>query len=260
MRTEWIIFAAMKMENQEQNENWFASWFDSAYYPLLYRHRNEEEARTALQNLSAFLELPKGSYVLDLCCGQGRHARTLCELGYTVTGIDLSPSSIAEAERLAQGKQQFFIQDMRTFDVNQRFDAVFNLFTSFGYFVNRADNLDVLSRIATHLHSQGTLVIDYLNAFPLFSQSEQENHLLVDGISFYTRKLREGDFIVKHIEVKDGDKVQHFRERVQLITLEHFQVMLNETGFEIEHTFGDYHLREYDPETSERCIIIARKS
>ena len=250
----------MKTENQEHDANWFASWFDSAYYPLLYRHRNEQEARTALHNLSTLLKLPAGAQVLDLCCGQGRHSRTLCELGYTVTGIDLSPSSIAEAERLAQGKQQYFIQDMRKFEVNQHFDAVFNLFTSFGYFVNRADNLHVLRRIAAHLNNQGTLIIDYLNAFPLFSQTEQENHLQVDEVSFFTRKMREGDFIVKHIEVKDGKQVHYFRERVQLITLEHFQVMLNETGFEIEQTFGNYHLHEYVPETSERCIIIARKS
>lgn len=240
-------------------EEWFASWFDSPYYTILYRHRNDAEARTALLNLHAYLNLPPGASVLDLCCGQGRHARTLSELGYKVTGIDLSPASIATAKQLSDSNQHFEIQDMRTFEVNQYFDAVFNLFTSFGYFSDRADNLRVLQRISVHLKEGGTLVIDYLNAFPLIQQAEQMNHLVIDGISFQTRKEKVGEFIVKHIDVNDGGAQFHFHEQVQLLTLDDFRNILQEAGFEILHTFGNYQLDEYTPETSERCIIIARK-
>jgi len=251
----------MKKENQPNEDNWFASWFDSPFYPLLYRHRNEEEASMALHNLHAFLKLPAGSTVLDLCCGQGRHSRTLSQLGYKVTGIDLSPSSIAVAKSLSQDRQMFDIQDMRTFDVNQHFDAVFNLFTSFGYFTNSSDNLRVLYRISAHLPLDGLLIIDYLNAFPLFAQTYQENRSKVDDVSFYTRKFIEGDFIVKLIEVTaDSGSIYHFREQVQLITLDHFRSMLSEAGFEVVNTFGNYHLEAFTPETSERCIIIARKT
>ncbi|MFM7728939.1 MAG: class I SAM-dependent methyltransferase [Flavobacteriales bacterium] len=251
----------MKKENQQQEDNWFASWFDSPFYPLLYRHRNEEEAEMALRNLHELLQLPEGSRVLDLCCGQGRHSRTLSRLGYRVTGIDLSPASIAVAKSQPQENQHFEIQDMRSFELKQHFDAVFNLFTSFGYFNDSSDNMRVLHRIGAHLTNNGLLVIDYLNAFPLFNQTYQENRTTVDQISFYTRKFVEGDFVVKLIEVTDESGGIHlFREQVQLITLDNFQSMLHGTGFEIIHTFGNYRLESFTPETSERCIIIARKS
>jgi SAM-dependent methyltransferase len=241
-------------------KEWFASWFDSPYYPMLYRHRDEEEAKKALTNLHSKLSLPTGATVLDLGCGQGRHSRTLRSLGYTVVGIDLSPSSIAKANELASEGERFEVQDMRTFAVTERFDAVFNLFTSFGYFDDHDDNLRVLTQIAAHLHPSGTLVLDYLNAFPLLTQDEQEATRRVDQVVFHTHKKREGDSIVKYIEVHDGDETFHFRERVQLITLNQFQSILTAAGFTITEVFGNYELESYIPEVSPRCLIIARKS
>jgi SAM-dependent methyltransferase len=241
-------------------KEWFASWFDSPYYPMLYRHRDEEEAKKALNNLHSLLSLPKDATVLDLGCGQGRHSRTLRSLGYTVIGIDLSPSSIAKADELASDGERFEVQDMRTFAVSERFDAVFNLFTSFGYFDDNGDNLRVLTQIAAHLHPNGTLVLDYLNAFPLLTQDEQVATHQTEEVHFHTHKKREGDSIVKYIEVHDGDETIHFRERVQLITLDQFQSMLATAGFTITDVFGNYELEPYIPEVSPRCLIIARKS
>ncbi len=250
----------MGRENINDSSHWFSSWFDSPYYPMLYHHRNEEEAREFIRRLHEFLELPHGAEVLDLCCGSGRHSRTLGQLGYRVTGIDLSPSSIAIAKELSQPPQQYEVQDMRSFKLNKSFSAVFNLFTSFGYFTDRTDNLRVLKCIAMHIKPEGLLVIDYLNAYPLLDLSKQVNEYQFDGVSFHTSKFRSDGFIVKEIEVKDGDRVIHFREQVQLLLPSDFSVLLEEVGFEVVNTFGNYLLEEYSSEISERCIIIARKS
>jgi SAM-dependent methyltransferase len=246
------------MENKDKE--WFASWFDSPYYPMLYRHRDEAEAQEALTNLHRFLKLPEGSLVLDLCCGQGRHSRTLHQLGCQVVGIDLSGSAIEYAHSLAQPGQRFEVQDMRLFSVDERFDAVFNLFTSFGYFDSNAENLRVLSRIAHHLLTNGILVIDYLNAIPLLNQQIQQVEQSIDGVLFRTAKSIEGNSVVKHIEVIDKGTTHNFVERVQLITLADFSSKLQSSGFTIDHVFGNYQLDEYRPEQSPRCLIIARKS
>jgi SAM-dependent methyltransferase len=245
----------------EKKENeWFESWFDSPYYPMLYRHRDEAEAQVALTNLHHYLNLPQNSLVLDLCCGQGRHSRILHILGYSVVGIDLSPTAIAYAQSQAGIGQRFEVQDMRYFSLKERFDAVFNLFTSFGYFDSDSENIFVLERIAHHLQPNGYLILDYLNAAPLLNQDTQQTEQQVDDVHFRTSKSIEGKSIVKHIAVIDTGATHHFKERVQLIMLEDFQRMLHASGFKIEKVFGNYLLEDYSPQESQRCLIIARKS
>lgn len=246
------------MENK--NTEWFASWFDSPYYPMLYKHRDEDEAREALTNLHHYLALRNEMLVLDLCCGQGRHSRTLHKLGCHVVGIDLSNSAIACAHSMAESGQRFEVQDMRTFSLPERFDAVFNLFTSFGYFDSDTENRRVLGRIAEHLHPNGILVLDYLNAIPLLDQHIQQKEQTIDGVFFRTAKRIEGNSVVKQIDVIDNGVTYSYSERVQLITLDHFTQMLQSCGFSVEKVFGNYQLDDYNPQESPRCLIIARKS
>lgn len=245
---------------EKKDTEWFASWFDSPYYPMLYKHRDEAEAAEALTNLHRFLKLPNNTLVLDLCCGQGRHSRTLHTLGCRVVGIDLSASAIAYAQSLATPGQRFEVQDMRSFSVAERFDVIFNLFTSFGYFNSDDENLRVLNRISEHLQPNGILVLDYLNAVPLLNQQTQRGEHLIEGVMFRTNKRIDGSSVVKHIEVIDREQTHEFSESVQLITLEDFTTMLQSCGFAIEMVFGNYQLEEYQPQKSPRCLIIARKS
>ena len=247
-------------DNHDPTHEWFASWFDSPYYPMLYRHRNEIEARDFLNRLHDFLQLPQDGTILDLACGQGRHSRTLHALGYRVVGVDLSPASIAVARELASPGQHFEIADMRTFDLAQTFDAVFNLFTSFGYFSNEDDNVRVLSCVHRHLKTDGVFVLDYLNAYPLLDHPEELQSTIIDGIEFQTKKHREGKCVVKDIAINTGERVLHFNERVQLFTREDLTTMLGQNGFTVEHVFGSYALDAFQPAISPRCLIIARKS
>ena len=247
-------------ENHDTPNEWFASWFDSPFYPMLYRHRNEIEARDFLNRLHDFLQLPHGAAILDLACGQGRHSRTLHSLGYRVVGVDLSPASIAVAREMASPGQQFEIADMRTFDLRQTFDAVFNLFTSFGYFSNEDDNIRVLSCVNRHLKTDGVFVLDYLNAYPLLDHPEELQSTIIDGVEFQTKKHREGKCVVKDIAINTGERVLHFNERVQLFTREDLTTMLEQNGFTVEHVFGSYALDAFQPAISPRCLIIARKS
>ena len=73
---------------------WFESWFDTKYYHLLYKDRNEDEARTFISNLISDLNVSHDSKILDLCCGKGRHSKFLNSKGYHVVGADLSNQSI----------------------------------------------------------------------------------------------------------------------------------------------------------------------
>ena len=113
------------------SENWFESWFDTEYYHILYKERNDEEAQLLMDNLTHYLNLPEDAKILDLACGKGRHAIYLNSLGFDVTGADLSENSIKEASEFANEKLHFKVHDMRE-TCNEKYDAIFNLFTSFG--------------------------------------------------------------------------------------------------------------------------------
>jgi len=89
------------LATQKPTQNWFASWFDTPYYHILYKERNYREAQIFMDNLTHYLNLPEKAKVLDLACGKGRHAIYLNQLGFEVIGADLSENSIAEASKIA---------------------------------------------------------------------------------------------------------------------------------------------------------------
>ncbi|MFM7595698.1 MAG: class I SAM-dependent methyltransferase [Flavobacteriales bacterium] len=237
---------------------WFASWFDTSYYHQLYNHRGEEEAQAFIERLVDFLALEQNSNVLDLACGKGRHARTLHALGLSVLGTDLSPQSIAFANESAVEGLRFKVQDMREPIQNDSFAAVFNLFTSFGYFDSTTENQRVIDAVYTMLNPRGILVIDFLNAKRVIDTLVPHEQVQRDTLTFNIRREIASGKVIKHIEFTDQGNAFHFTEQVQLLGLADFQELLNE-HFHILHTFGDYSLSEFDSSTSPRLILIAQK-
>ena len=75
-------------------QNWYASWFDTPYYHILYKDRGYDEAQAFMRALMAYLKPKDSAKILDLACGKGRHSVFLNSLGYNVTGVDLSKNSI----------------------------------------------------------------------------------------------------------------------------------------------------------------------
>lgn len=237
---------------------WFASWFDTSYYHQLYNHRSEEEAQAFIERLVDFLALKPGALVLDLACGKGRHARTLHALGLNVLGTDLSPQSIAFANEYVADGLRFQVQDMRKPLQNESFDAVFNLFTSFGYFDSTSENQRVIDAVHAMLNTQGILVIDFLNAKRVIDTLVPVECIQRDPLTFNIRRELSAGKVIKHIEFTDEGNAFHFTEQVQLLGFADFQDLLNE-HFHILHTFGDYTLSEFDSSTSPRLILIAQK-
>ena len=82
-----------------KEDNWFASWFDTEYYHILYKDRDYNEAQLFMDNLTQYLNLPEDAKILDLACGKGRHSVFLNELGYQVSGVDLSENSIKQLKK-----------------------------------------------------------------------------------------------------------------------------------------------------------------
>ena len=238
-------------------KNWFKDWFNTKYYHTLYKHRDDQEASVFIKNLIDFLKIPAQSQVLDLACGKGRHSKTLHELGMEVTGVDLSEESIQAAKSHEQKCLQFEVHDMRE-PLKQRYDVIFNLFTSFGYFDTHDENDKVIKSIKNGLLPNGLLVIDFMNAHLAIKNLIPFETKIIDGIPFNLTKTYDGMHIFKDIEFEDQGQSFHFTERVQALKLADFEQLLTQNNMEILHIFGNFQLEEFDENTSERLIIVAK--
>jgi SAM-dependent methyltransferase len=239
---------------KEQN-TWFASWFDTPYYHILYKDRDYEEAQLFMDNLTNYLNLPEDAKILDLACGKGRHSVYLNQLGYDVTGADLSKHSIEAAQKYSNDTLHFEVHDMRE-PFEQKFDAIFNLFTSFGYFENESDNVTTLKAICESLSEYGFGVIDFMNVNKVIENIVPNEVKTVEGIDFHIKRFVIDNYIYKEIDFEDKGEQFHFVEKVKAFTLQDFEAMMEEAGIYLLDTFGDYKLRKFYKNESERLIMI----
>lgn len=240
-------------------KEWFAEWFDSPYYHLLYKSRDENEAKAALNNLLLALNLAPDEKVLDLACGKGRYARYLAEKGFQVTGLDISQASITYARSFEQPGLTFYQHDMRKpFRINY-FDAVMNMFTSFGYFHNDADHLLSLKHVAKGLRPGGQFLLDFFNAHYVQKNLVRQESKTIDGITFSLRRWVRAGYVFKNIEFQIHGRIFHFQEKVRLFGLSDFQNLFASAGLQLRQVYGDYQLSDFDLEYSKRLILIAVK-
>lgn len=241
--------------NENQKKNWYASWFDTPYYHILYKDRDYAEAQHFMDNLTQYLNLPENAKILDLACGKGRHSIYLNSLGYNVTGADLSENSIKEASEFANETLHFKVHDMRE-TCEEKYDAIFNLFTSFGYFESDDDNLTTLKAIHNSLDETGFACIDFMNVDYVIENLVPEEVKTVEGIDFHIKRYVKDNHIFKEIDFEaDGEK-HHYTEKVQALRLEDFEKMMDEAGIYLLDVFGNYKLQKYFKNQSERLIMI----
>ncbi|WBV60367.1 class I SAM-dependent methyltransferase [Chryseobacterium camelliae] len=238
---------------------WFESWFDTPYYHLLYSNRDYTEAENFITKLTKELRLPTSSTIIDLACGKGRHSVFLNRLGYKVLGLDLSKQSIEHNKQFENETLHFKVHDMRDIIDSEPVDAVFNLFTSFGYFDNEKDDKSVFQSVYNSLKPGGFFVLDYLSEEFVRATLVPETTIHREGIDFKITKKIENRHVIKDIRFEAEGKSYHFFEKVKLHTLETINSYATECGFERIKIWGDYHLSDFNAEKSPRCINLFKK-
>lgn len=240
---------------------WFSTWFNSPYYSLLYKNRDEQEARRFIDRLLETLQLQPDMRVLDLACGRGRYSRYLAEKELEVIGIDISEQSIESARQYESDRLHFYTHDMRQpFHINY-FDYIFNFFTSFGYFENDRDHQRTLKNIANGLVPGGWFVLDFFNAKKVIRDLRQEEEKTIEGVHFILHRMVDArGYIVKKITIRDGGQEHQYEERVKAFTLADLERLFGQAGLRVERLYGDYQLNPFDEADSDRLILIAQKN
>jgi SAM-dependent methyltransferase len=236
---------------------WFKHWFGEAYLAI-YPHRDEAEAERVVALLAARGIGEPGQRILDLACGPGRHERALARRGAWVLGYDLSSALLRRAREA--GARRLVRGDMRALALRGGgFDAVVNLFTSFGYFEEDSESARVLVEVARVLRPGGRIVLDYLNAPAVRGDLVPRDERVVEGRTVIQERTlsTDGRFVVKRIRV--AGEAMEFVEQVRLFERKDLEAMLAAAGLVVREALGDYHGAPYDAR-SPRLILVADRS
>jgi ubiquinone/menaquinone biosynthesis C-methylase UbiE len=237
---------------------WWRRWFGPAYLEL-YDGYLSERTEPEVDQLVALLGLTPPLRILDLGCGQGRHAIELARRGYQVTAIDISTYLLEVARRraLEAGVQVRWIeQDMRHPLESEGFDLALSLFTSFGYFESDADNQAVLQAAARALTSGGRLVLEVLHgdrAIALFREHEWftvGQATVVENRSLDQSRRR----LNVQRTVLNGVDEQESYHSIRLYGGDEIRATLEQAGFKSVDLWGDWN---GEPLTGDSLRMIA---
>lgn len=251
---------------EKPDKEWFTEWFNHPLYLRVYSHRDEAEARTCLETIIHKTGLenltPSDIRVMDIACGAGRHALEFARLGFTTTANDLSPF-LLECTRSQAARENISIectrQDMRHISVENTYDLVVQLFSSFGYFKTKKEDLQVLRNVHRALKKDGRYILDLINPVYLKKNLNPSSSRTIDDLIVSEQRRIEADRVIKQITIRSPDDSITFEESVRLYRIEIIGDMLASTGFEIKEIFGDYEGSAFDEQTSPRLLLFARK-
>ena len=243
------------------DKEWYKQWFNSPFYHKLYFDRDYEEARQFIHRLLDHLKPPPDARMLDVACGRGRHSRFLAEKGFDVTGIDISPDSIAFAKQFETDSLHFYLHDMRLPAWINYFDYAFNFFTSFGYFPTRREHDDAVNTLVKSLKPGGLVLFDYLNVHWVEEHLVHNEMKLVNGTQYEIHRWMDAHHFFKKITVTDPslDHPEIYTEKVAKLSLGDFTDMLSFQKMQVKEVFGNYELQGYDIRKMPRMIIVAGK-
>jgi SAM-dependent methyltransferase len=226
---------------------WYDGFFDADYLRIFLPVLPDERTAAEVNGVVERLGLPPGARLLDLCCGHGRHAVPLAQLGYRVTGLDLSRPLLERAAGLAGGQGQrvgLIEADMRRLPfADASFDAVLNLFNAFGYLEDDAQDELVLAEVARVLAPGGRFLQELANREALIRGWRDSEVVRTDGdlvvLQERTLDLRASRDRTSYTLLHPDGRRTSLEHAIRLYTLTELEAMLGRAGLELLEVSGD---------------------
>jgi SAM-dependent methyltransferase len=232
-------------------DDWWESLFDADYVAAWTAAGAFDRTAEEVEGVIGLIGLPAGARLLDIPCGFGRIAGPLHARGYRVTGADLSADQLRLAAERNPGPS-YVRADMRRPPAGP-YDAVLNLFTSFGYFAEGADDLAALSAWRAALRPAGLLVMTLMHRDRLAyleaeaaSRPEEAREVEVSGAIDWVRGIH-------RVTVRHGTWRRTYSIRTYTVT--ELVRLLTEAGFVGIEAFGGFDRSPVSPRT--RLVLRA---
>ena len=244
------------------------SWYEDDLFwlhfaPIMFQEERWAAAGAEARHTARHLGMPAGGFLLDSCCGVGRHSVEFAKMGYTVTGFDRTVGYLEAARETAdaEGVEIEFVRgDVREFVRPGYFDGIANLFTSFGYFDAIEEDEQTLRNYYNSLKIGGRIIIDIIGKELLAKNFQSSEWYEYDGgyvIAEYTVTDDWTRLCNRWIYYKEGTRFEYtFSHRVY--SAAELEILLRKAGFGSLRIFGDFDGRPYDI-NAERLIIVAEK-
>lgn len=262
---------------KDRKSEWWKDYFDNTYLKTYIDLCSQKSTQRQVDFIMRRMGLKRGSRILDLGCGYGRHAISLAKKGIEVTAFDYSEDLLRLAKKEAR-RQQVSIQcvrgDMRHLHFKHRFDGVISMFTSFGYFDNFQDNLLVIKGVSRALTKKGLFLIDLNNPASIIRSfilraninkrngfyTRFQNILLSNGLA--VKMKLELDLQQLHLFItrrwRDENKIFVSRARVNIITLPELSLMFAHGNLRVQRTWGSFDGSPFQC-SSPRMIVLGEK-
>ena len=243
-------------------------WYeDDAFWktwgPYMFGKERWENAPQEVTNLISLLNISPGASVLDLCCGPGRHALEFSRRGFSVVGVDRTRIYLDKARKIAETeglKIKFVQEDMRKYCKPKTFDAVINLFTSFGFFEDQKDDELVVKNVYRSLKDGGVFVIDIVGKEVIARIFRERDWSDEDGVLFLEERkvTRDWNWMENRWILIKGEKRQEFHFSHRPYSAVELNSLLQDNGFHTVNVFCDLEGSPYDHK-AKRLVAVAKK-
>lgn len=247
-------------------QDWTKDFFSAGALDAWRRAQTPEITEAELEFLVEALELgAEPRRLLDVPCGDARHAVELAKLGHRVTAVDRASDNEEEARKRAAAAGvtlDFVLSDMRSLPSAAGFEGAFCWGNSFGYFPHAEMQL-FTQHVAERLSSGARFVIDTATcAESLLVELERRSWVKVDEAltllmeceyDVRTSRLDTTYTSVLRDKVVDRRTAHHF-----VFTSAQIVDMLERSNFEVLELFGDLDGSAFEL-GSERLLIVAQR-
>jgi SAM-dependent methyltransferase len=221
-----------------QSSAWYVDFFRKDYLNVYGHLFTAERAEKEAVFVEKALELTAGARVLDLCCGPGRHSVPLAQHGFDVISLDLNPAYLELARHAAEAGNvslKTVVADMREIPFQSYFDAIVNMYSSFGYLESEAEDARVLESAAKASKPGGRLFLDMLNReWAVANYIQNDWHSGEDGTLYVER--RDLDLATSRMHVRftivgpNGARRESVGHNIRLYTLTEMTRLLHLDG------------------------------
>lgn len=224
-----------------------------------------------LQFYKKWLPTHKDARILELCCGTGRLTIPIAKDGYTICGVDYTPSMLEQAKSKATKagvKINFMEADIRTLALQEKFDLIFIPFNSIHHLYRNEDLFKTLECVKNHLKEGGLFLLDCFNPnMPYIVENEKGQAVIAE----YTTSDGRAVLIKQTMHYESATQINRIEWHyfingkfdstqnldMRLFFPQELDSYLERTGFNILHKFGSFEEELFGDQSEKQIYILS---